>query len=219
MDSIPKWCLNKTGDTFLQSLAQETGRGQILMAAALLENLLADCLRAKFRQCGGNDTAINATLGNSDGREAPASSFSAKIDICRALGIINNDSHKTLHQVRNSFAHSDFKIRLEDVPQPSKRHHINKDMEKCASAFDAVMEYLELQEAKASIQTDGTPVLDQDGKKLVGWQWMLETHEITPVNTHSNQYQFLGAVAYLYIRILANRFAIDGHQGDFKVRV
>ena len=81
----------------------ESDRAAAILAAAYFEERLRDAIMRKF-------TDINKTL-----REkiftgyGPLSTFSAKIDIARALGIYDQKTYNGLHKIkriRNMFAHA-----------------------------------------------------------------------------------------------------------------
>ena len=220
-DAIAQWCFNAQGDTLIQTLAGEGERGQVLVAAAFLENLLTDCLLAKFKQHKTPSKAIDALLGIS-GKWAPVGDFAAKLNLCRALGVITDESRDALddvRQIRNRFAHSDFKIRMEDIPLPSKLQNASDETSGCAKALGRLKSYLKNQEVLAKcVHPEGTPATNPDGTPIVAWQWILGSNKTTTDMT-SNHHQFLGAVVFLFIRLLVNRHAIDGHPGEFKVHV
>jgi hypothetical protein len=201
-NAAEEWFRNSKGDMLMDALAEEGERGQVLVAAAFLENMLVDCLRAKLKQCRGSKTAIDAVL---DGRWAPISDFAAKIDLCRALGIITEESRETLHhlrKVRNCFAHSDFKIKLNDLPMPSKMHHAGPAIKECVAEFGFLKSYL--------TSRDGWKYEDDEGNKFPLWQVMLKGHEIIVCDPPSNHHVFLGVINYLFIELSSNRTLI-GH--------
>lgn len=84
------------------AMRAETDRGLALVMAAYLDDLLDDLLRKSFI----DDRAVAKELLDFN---RPLSSFSAKIELTYALGLISNDLHRKLHQIReirNHFAHA-----------------------------------------------------------------------------------------------------------------
>ena len=88
---------------FHTELDGESDRAAAILAAAYFEERLCDAIMRKF-------TTINKDL-----REkiftgyGPLSTFSAKIDIARALGIYDQKTYNALHKIkkiRNMFAHA-----------------------------------------------------------------------------------------------------------------
>ena len=65
-DAVAQWCFNAQGDTLLQALAEEGERGQVLVAAAFLENLLTDCLLAKFKQISLTTRSLMPCLASAE---------------------------------------------------------------------------------------------------------------------------------------------------------
>jgi len=87
---------------FTAELQRETDRGLALVGAALLDEKLAETLRLFF--CEGK--AAEALLKEGD---APLGTFSARIELCFALGLIDEFEYQEinlLRKVRNEFAHS-----------------------------------------------------------------------------------------------------------------
>lgn len=87
---------------FLREFQSETDRGAALVGAALIDQKLADTLRAYMVGGKSADELLdggNASLGN----------FSARIKICHALGLIDDyelAECDVIRKVRNEFAHS-----------------------------------------------------------------------------------------------------------------
>jgi len=86
---------------FLKELTGETDRGLAVVAAAVIDDLLGDALRAFF--C--DDGAVKGLLDN----DRALGTFSARIDACLALGLIEDIEHHEIsivRRVRNEFAHA-----------------------------------------------------------------------------------------------------------------
>jgi DNA-binding MltR family transcriptional regulator len=86
---------------FRSSLTPETDRGVALVSAAYLEHELEGLLRRYFV----DDTKIVSRLFEPTG---PLGTFSAKIDLICALGILPSGECRSLHlvrKIRNEFAH------------------------------------------------------------------------------------------------------------------
>jgi mannitol operon repressor len=87
---------------FVSELRRESDRGLALVAAALIDEKLADTLKAFF--CQTYPAARLLREGN-----AALGTFSSKIELCFALGLIDSHEHseiELIRKVRNEFAHS-----------------------------------------------------------------------------------------------------------------
>lgn len=87
---------------FIAELHRETDRGLPLVGAALIDEKLSESLRAFF--CAAPSSARLL-----DGANAPLGSFSARIEACQALGLIDELEYSEIHlirKVRNAFAHA-----------------------------------------------------------------------------------------------------------------
>jgi hypothetical protein len=88
---------------FLEELKTQTDRGAAVIAAAVLDEILQMLLVARFIEIGSErKDAIFTKIG------APLSSFSAKIELAFALGIMSNEARLACHlirDIRNKFAH------------------------------------------------------------------------------------------------------------------
>jgi hypothetical protein len=87
---------------FTAELEKQTDRGAAIIAAAVLEDLLAAVVQRRLIELSGKRT--EALFG----RMAPLSTFSAKIEMGFALGIYGDDGRihlDTIRDVRNKFAH------------------------------------------------------------------------------------------------------------------
>src|SRR3979490_3238118 len=88
---------------FLKEVKSQTDRGAAIIAAAVLDDLLEQVILARLIALGSErrDTLFDKT-------GAPLTSFSAKIEMSFALGVISNEARLALHlirDVRNAFAH------------------------------------------------------------------------------------------------------------------
>lgn len=87
---------------FVDELGRETDRGLPLVGAALIDEKLLETLESFFVE----GRAANRLLVEAHG---PLSSFSARIDACFALGLIDEFEYKEIsliRKIRNKFAHS-----------------------------------------------------------------------------------------------------------------
>jgi len=88
---------------FLEELKSQTDRGTAVIGAAVLDDLLIQVLTERFVKLGSERYE-----GLFDRTGAPISTFSARIELCFAVGTINNSSRLMLHlirDIRNAFAH------------------------------------------------------------------------------------------------------------------
>jgi DNA-binding MltR family transcriptional regulator len=88
-------------DSFLREFQQETDRAAAVLAVAYLDNRLAKLLRSKFVS---QHKLIDSLFDGQGG----LSSFSAKISLAFAVGLISLPTAEDLHlirKIRNDFAH------------------------------------------------------------------------------------------------------------------
>jgi hypothetical protein len=96
-------------------LTEESDRGAIILAATSLEDTLEDRIIQQMPALHA-DEAARKQIFDQDG---PISSFSRKLMIAYALGIVDKPSRKTIdliRELRNACAHSRFPVSLE-VPE------------------------------------------------------------------------------------------------------
>jgi DNA-binding MltR family transcriptional regulator len=101
---------------FRLSLNAETDRGCALMAAAYLDAELESLLRVHFVQ---NKTVADDLLG----QNRPLGTFSSRIDLAYALGLIPTTSFRDLHlirKIRNDFAHKAAPLSFEYDPMAAR---------------------------------------------------------------------------------------------------
>lgn len=95
---------------FTQELQNETDRGLPLVAAALIDELLADSLRNFFVE----DCSVEKLL---DGASAPLGTLSARLNLCHALGLIDDyekSEIEIIRKIRNRFAHTRHGLSFDD---------------------------------------------------------------------------------------------------------
>jgi hypothetical protein len=103
----------------VQELGTESDRGAVVVGAARLDDLLLQLL-AVFLQPSPTDQ--DSLLGT----DRPLGTFSARINACYRLGLIDAEFANALHSVRrirNRFAHETFQSSLNE---PSHRDRINQ---------------------------------------------------------------------------------------------
>jgi len=86
---------------FLQMLSKESDRGCALIAAAAIDNRLAEAIGKHFVD---NKDVSSKVLGQS----GPLATFSARIDVGYLLGLYPLSTHRDLHlmrKIRNEFGH------------------------------------------------------------------------------------------------------------------
>lgn len=84
---------------FLAEIRRESDRGLALVGCAFIDEQLADALHAFFCK-DGRDLLV--------GKNAPLGTFSARIEICHALGLIEDIERNDcdcIRRIRNEFAH------------------------------------------------------------------------------------------------------------------
>ncbi len=95
---------------FLAELSRETDRGLPLVGAAVIDELLGRTLGAFFDVGKFSDRLL-------DDATAPIGTFSARIDLCRALGLIDDYEFREfslIRKVRNAFAHARHGLTFDD---------------------------------------------------------------------------------------------------------
>lgn len=101
---------------FRKTLNQESDRGCALMAAAYLDERLADLLKSYFVD---NNKIINKMFDFN----GPFGTFSSRIDSAYALGLLPENVRKDIHlvrKIRNDFAHVSKPITFNDEPIASR---------------------------------------------------------------------------------------------------
>ncbi|MGC4046437.1 MAG: MltR family transcriptional regulator [Armatimonas sp.] len=99
-----------------KTLTEESDRGCVIIAASYIDSRLEDLLCRRFIN---NKKLVESIMQNS----GPLGSFSSRIDMCFALGLLSEGIHKDLHlvrRIRNEFAHKFEPISFEDNPISSR---------------------------------------------------------------------------------------------------
>jgi DNA-binding MltR family transcriptional regulator len=94
---------------FLYNPHKESDRGLVVGCAALLDDILNTVIMSYLVDNASSQALL-------EGGNAPLGSFSAKIDMAHALGLISDDSHAEAHnirKIRNHFAHK-YAVSLSD---------------------------------------------------------------------------------------------------------
>ncbi|AYN96411.1 hypothetical protein EAW52_21855 [Pseudomonas sp. LTJR-52] len=110
-------------------LIDESDRGAVIVAAALLEDDLSEMLKDIIKRNGVSAKQIKEVFDLS----GPLSSFSSKALICYAFGLITKDIFDDLGKIRklrNKFAHSTDKV---DFLSPEIEDHV-ADIKCCIEA-------------------------------------------------------------------------------------
>ncbi|MFW1774137.1 transcriptional regulator [Acinetobacter seifertii] len=87
---------------FLSNFNKESDRGATLSAAAVLEDRLEEIIKTFLQDCKSSVRLL-------DGFNAPIGTFSSKILLAHALGLIQDDEFQQielLRKIRNNFAHT-----------------------------------------------------------------------------------------------------------------
>ncbi|WP_416549244.1 hypothetical protein [Phaeobacter sp. JH18-5] len=83
-------------------MQKETDRGLPLVAAALIDDLLLRTLSSFFVENGSSDKLLK-------GASAPVGTLSARVNLCHALGLIDDyekSEIELIRKIRNRFAHA-----------------------------------------------------------------------------------------------------------------
>ena len=108
--------LRKESAGYFKTVHAETDRGRALVTAAFLDETLKRLLMARISVGGNKKKKFVQPLFDIFG---PLSSFSAKIRICYAIGLISEtvaDDLDAIRRIRNEFAHSLIERSFEDSP-------------------------------------------------------------------------------------------------------
>lgn len=96
--------------SFFEELQRETDRGLPLVSAALIDEKLLEALAAFFCEGAASDNLL-------DKPNAPLGTFSARIDACFALALIDEHEYREIsliRKIRNLFAHSKHGLSFSD---------------------------------------------------------------------------------------------------------
>ena len=111
--------------TFRDTLDAETDRGCALMAAAYLDDQVERLLRHSLLSDG-------KSLDDLFGRSGPLSSFSSRIDLCFAMGLLPKLACRDLRlirRIRNQFAHLATPLSFDDpaiLDRCRELHHVTR---------------------------------------------------------------------------------------------
>jgi hypothetical protein len=103
--------LETEGPELIANYSTESDRGAIILAATNLEDLLEDKITEKLPGLIGNETARKKIFEH----DGLISSFSKKIEMAYAMGIIDADYKKKIdlaREIRNACAHCRFPLSL-----------------------------------------------------------------------------------------------------------
>jgi DNA-binding MltR family transcriptional regulator len=98
--------LEGSSKEFFVSVREESDRGCVLVAAAFLDEALEAILRSHMSQ---ETHVVRDIVGRLFRPDGPLGTFSAKISLCRALQLIDQQDYEDLDRIRglrNHFAHS-----------------------------------------------------------------------------------------------------------------
>ena len=126
----------------LCQIANESPRGMVLVAAAELDRLLLDLMKAFLRPGAGQNALL--TGGN-----APLATFSGKIAAAHALNLISDQEFRELsmvrrirndfaHEINVSFEHETVRSRVQELSQYRSKAEIAESFE--ASVVKLILE-------------------------------------------------------------------------------
>jgi len=112
--------LIKEVEKFIDEFKNESDRAVVIIGAAKIDNLLMELLLNKLMpNVSGNDELFDG--------DSPLSTFSAKINLCYRIGIIDAELTRALHiirRIRNSFAHEVSGCSLDSGQQKDRIHQL-----------------------------------------------------------------------------------------------
>lgn len=104
-------------------LQRDSDRSVAIVAAALLDEALANSLKAKLLPAIKKENCIFSSP------QSPLGSFSSRIDAAFQLGLISKHLHRDLHlirKIRNDFAHNPWDLNFEDPKIKSRVIELEK---------------------------------------------------------------------------------------------
>ncbi|WP_236209233.1 MltR family transcriptional regulator [Pseudomonas tohonis] len=109
------------------NIAYESDRGCLIVAAALMDNLLEEIIKHHIKKYS-TSKSLEKNLFDMSG---PISNFSSKITICRSFGLIDETAYQDLmilRKLRNNFAHNEDEASFlaDDVRQKIRSMHFVK---------------------------------------------------------------------------------------------
>ena len=108
-------------DEFVEQLSTESHRAAVVLGAAKLDQTLYFILLGYFLPTKNKDDELLEG-------DSPLSTFSARINLCYRMGIIDNNFTNALHlirKIRNDFAH-ELDIRLDQPPNRDRVRELVK---------------------------------------------------------------------------------------------
>ena len=87
---------------YLDHLDNESERGQVLISAVMIDDLLTQTIQAFLIQGDSADKLLS-------GFNAPLGSFASRIEAARAMGLVSREEHHDatiIRKIRNEFAHT-----------------------------------------------------------------------------------------------------------------
>ncbi|QMV64799.1 MltR family transcriptional regulator [Pseudomonas berkeleyensis] len=166
-------------------LANESDRGCVLVAAAMLDEFLEESIKERIQE----NNVSNKTVKSLFDANGPIANFSSKILICRSFGIIDDASFHDLmivRKLRNTFAHTTNEASFleKDVIQKVRSMHF---VQKCMNTTHK--EFLPQNNPTGSSPTEHPK------------DWELRAKGLLPVDKS----MFCTAVIYIQIHILEKR--------------
>ncbi len=178
---------NANGKALLDALAGESERGQVLICTTFLDKAITRCLKAQFMITGTNREQRANLIGS---YRSILGTFGAKIAACRAFGLLEkepSDALKAIQDIRNAFAHSDFRNTLASPEVADKIASLKK--------------WLSVVENQSCYEFDGLGTIP-----LWIGELLLARELVTGVV--DSRHLFLGAVTMLYLGLANILWAI-----------
>jgi DNA-binding MltR family transcriptional regulator len=147
-------------------LDKESDRSLVIVAAALLDEALKQCVEKRMLPAKKKELCIFS------GGNAPLSTFSSRINFCCQIGIISSALQRDLHiirKLRNDFAHDPFDLSFE-----------NNSVKNRIAELDSVSDYKETNpEARSNI---GSPGARNDLIFAVSWRLYSITESLNEIS-------------------------------------
>ena len=118
---VPHWL-----DIYIGEFGKETDRASVILAAAMLDDLLCEILKVRLIPCSNSSDALF------DNSNAPLANFSSRIEMGYRLGLITHRFARDLHlvrKIRNSFAHDVSGCHFSDMQVRNRVAALEQSME------------------------------------------------------------------------------------------
>ncbi|MHB9072365.1 MAG: hypothetical protein ACYC6G_02450 [Desulfobaccales bacterium] len=159
--------------SFHRQLSEESERGTVIVAVALIEDALTNILKARLCPSLDRDDELF-------GGCAPFREFATKIDLAYRIGLITKERRRTFHilrKLRNRFAHIGDEIRFSDSTVQDRLREIFRINQNLLSAFWEDVQEMKMEASLIEDKIDisaaiGSPI--NAFVELIGWRGLFD---------------------------------------------